>query len=56
MSEIDRMDRVAALAIVLCVIVLLIIVGAIVWALWAGIGWQVTIAALAAIYGLRRLS
>ena len=56
MSEIDRMDRVAAACILLCVIVLLIIAGAIVWALWAGIGWEAVIAALAAIYGLKRLS
>ena len=56
MPELDRMDRVAALAIVLCAIVLLIVAGAIVWALWAGIGWEAVIAALAAIYGLRRLS
>ena len=56
MKEIDRIDRVAALAIVLCAIVLLIVAGAIVWALWAGIGREAVIAALAAIYGLKRLS
>lgn len=56
MKEIDRMDRVAAACILFCAIVLLIVAGALIWALWAGIGWQATIAALAAIYGLKRLS
>ena len=56
MKEIDQMDRVAAACVLFCAIVLLTVAGALIWALWAGIGWEAALIALGFIWGLKRLA